>query len=154
METPTCTGCGGVKPTSEFVRLAVTGKMKQFRTCNNCNNSSTERKNAKKRQLETEEIDNQENDQVNLDGFDIIEPNDLCSHFTQILDDHSAQPENPFQFQCDINISTFDKSPKEIAEELVELTEDVDEFAWMYVIFFYDLLLIIYLFQILSKKLS
>ncbi|KAF0448095.1 hypothetical protein F8M41_002671 [Gigaspora margarita] len=131
MKTPTCTGCGGVKPTSEFVRLAVTDKMKQFHMCNDCNNSSTECKSAKKRQLETEEIDNQENDQVNLDGFDIIEPNDLCSHFAQILDDHSAQPENLFQFQCDINISTFDKSPKEIAKELVELIEDVDEFAWI-----------------------
>ncbi|RIB05716.1 hypothetical protein C2G38_2218920 [Gigaspora rosea] len=96
METSGCTGCGGVKPVSEFVRPGVTGEIKQF---------------------------------LNLDNFDTIEPSDLCSHFVQILDNHSAQPEDPFQFQCDINISTFDKSPKEIAEELVELIEDVDEFA-------------------------
>ncbi|KAF0507152.1 hypothetical protein F8M41_019050 [Gigaspora margarita] len=57
METPSCTRCGSVKPANEFVRPEVTGKIKQFRTCNDCYKNSTECKNAKKRQLETEEID-------------------------------------------------------------------------------------------------
>ncbi|CAG8474928.1 11713_t:CDS:2, partial [Cetraspora pellucida] len=46
-------------------------------------------------------------------------------------------------------ISMFDKSDKEVVEELVELIEDVDEFSWMYAIFFnttYYLILYLFIF--------
>ena len=51
----------------------------------------------------------------------------------------SAQLENdsenmlPLHFQYGIYISSFSKSEKEIADELVKSIEDVNEFKWMYV---------------------
>ncbi|CAG8836807.1 9707_t:CDS:1, partial [Cetraspora pellucida] len=136
-EMPTCSGCGNIKLISEFERLDVKGKLKQFCTCNDCHTKLVECKNAKKRQLETEEHDQEiEENQENVDYFEIIDLNDLSRHFLQLQSTYSAQPDNnldsatPFHFQCGIDISTFDKSSKEIAEELVELIEDIDEFAW------------------------
>ncbi len=38
-------------------------------------------------------------------------------------------------FQCNINISTFNKSEKKIVNELVKSIEDIDGFTWMYIFY-------------------
>ncbi|CAG8680331.1 19585_t:CDS:2 [Cetraspora pellucida] len=150
METSSsaCTDCGKKKPISEFTRIRTTGKMKQFRTCNSCYiRKSKPPKNTKKRQLEINENEDQDNegqetendeneDQENND-LEIIDPTNLYDHFTQLLNTYLMQPNDdsgnvlPFQFQCGIDISTFDGSEKEVVNELVELIEGVDEFSWI-----------------------
>ncbi|KAF0507150.1 hypothetical protein F8M41_019047 [Gigaspora margarita] len=155
---PSCTKCYREKSDSEFTRLSITGKMKQFRTCNECNEREVNRRNAKKRQLESEKNTDQENAtqdnttqenaaqedaaqedaaQENADenSLELIELTNLCSYLIELLNTHSMQlnddSENvsPFLVQCAIDISTYDKSTKEVVKELIELIEDVDEFS-------------------------
>jgi len=77
-----------------------------------------------KRQFDTEET--AEKEEVFLE---IIEPNDFCDYIAQFF---PTQLENDtenipcFHFQCMIDISSFDKLTKEVANELVEFIEDVD----------------------------
>ena len=56
----------------------------------------------------------------------------------QLLSMYTAQLENeenmpPFHFECKVDISTLNNSAKEVADYLVELIEEVDEFSWIYV---------------------
>ncbi|CAG8802701.1 32217_t:CDS:2 [Gigaspora margarita] len=85
------------------MEVGTKGKPTQFRTCNKCRNIPAEHQ-SKKRELRTD-IDN---DQENSDVLEIIDLSDLRDHIMHLL--------NP---------------GKEVPEELVELVEDVDEFAWI-----------------------
>lgn len=128
MDTSTyigCTGCDQNLPIGEFMGSKANGDPKQFRTCVNCRDKS---KRSKKRQLDAED---DENDQEDAEIVEITDPVDICNHIMQLLNVHSESAA-PIQFQCNIDMSIFDKSEKEIAEELIELIEDVDEFTWMY----------------------
>ena len=70
----------------------------------------------------------------------------ICDYIAQFflspLENNTENTENiPSFLKCEVDISSFDKSAKEIADELVEFIEDVDEFKWMYV--FHNFLLIL-----------
>ncbi|CAG8546837.1 33911_t:CDS:10 [Gigaspora margarita] len=68
----------------------------------------------------------------NKSNLELIEPMNLCSYFIELLNTHLKQldddPENVslFLVLCAIDILIYDKSIKEIAEELIELIKDVD----------------------------
>jgi hypothetical protein len=131
MNTFTCGGCRRIKPIGEFMGLGAKGAEKQFRTCGNCRNRTTQQhQSTKKRQLE---IDGNEESHV-----ETIEANSLSEYVAQSLNGYTTQSSNSqttaFTFQYCMDISAFDKSAKEIADQLVEFIEDVDEFAWMYVL--------------------
>lgn len=135
METLECTRCSGVKPISEFVRAGAKGTTKPTNTCSDCRNQAAKYyQKTKKRQLEVEENEDQED----LDVLELIDPTNLSDHIVQILNEHSEKFGNNIEnaplvhFQCEIDLSMFDKSGKEVAEELVELIEDMDEYSWMY----------------------
>ena len=72
-----------------------------------------------------------------LNSLEIIEPDNFCDYIAELISTFENDTENIpyFHFQCEVNISTFNKLEKEIADELVELIEDVDDFAWVYVFF-------------------
>jgi len=129
MDTVTCAGCRCVKPVDEFMVLGAKGATKQFRTCGNCRNR-TAQQSAKRRQPEIER--NEES------HVETIEASSLSEYVAQSLNAYTAQPSNSqttsFTFQYQMDISTFDKSEKEAADQLVEFVEDVDDFAWMYVL--------------------
>ncbi|CAG8806337.1 20728_t:CDS:2 [Gigaspora margarita] len=99
------------------------GVVKAFCTCNVCQVRVIELQNARKRQLEIKENVNHENtvqeDQENKNDLELIELANLRN--TSL-----------FNFQCAINLLMFDKSTKEIVEELVESIENTDEFTWIY----------------------
>jgi len=84
-------------------------------------------------------------EEENDNFLEIIEPDSFCDYIAQLLQLLPTQLENdtenipPFHFQCKIDISSFSKPAKDIADELVECIEDVDDFMWMYV--FYNFLL-------------
>ncbi|CAG8672642.1 3929_t:CDS:2, partial [Scutellospora calospora] len=106
METSHCGKCDTTRPNSEFTRSGVTGTIKLFRTY-----------------------------QENNNDLELIEPTNLSNHITELLNTHLIQPDNNFEnsslfhFQCAVDLSTFDKSTKEIVKELVESIEDADEFS-------------------------
>ena len=61
---------------------------------------------------------------------------DLYDYVIQLLNTYTVQMENkenmlPFNFECQIDISTLNNSEKEVADILIEHVEDADEFAWM-----------------------
>ena len=78
-------------------------------------------------------------EQENEEFLEIIDPDSFCNYIAQLLQLFSTQLENdtenipPFHFQCEIDISSFNKLAKEVADELVEFIENVDEFRWKYV---------------------
>ncbi|CAG8537802.1 25261_t:CDS:2 [Gigaspora margarita] len=109
METPTCSGCNQNLSVSEFMGVGAKGKPKQYRTCNNYRYRTSEYKNTKKR-LQEFEI---EGDQEDSEVLEITNLNNLSNHVLQLLN--------------------------EVAKELVELIENVDEFAWMYEIRLHNL---------------
>lgn len=141
-----CTGCRITKSVNEFIGFGAKGISKQFRTCNNCRNrTAANHKNTKKRHTDTEI--NEEMEQENEESLEIIEPDSFYDYIAQFfpspLENNTENTENipSFHFKCEVDISSFDKSAKEIADELAELIEDVDEFRWMYVFhnFFIDI---------------
>jgi hypothetical protein len=141
MDTSTCAGCRCVKPISEFMGLRAKGAQKKFRTCGNCRNRTTQKhQSTKKRQLELEN-----NGETHVP--EIIEPSTLSDHVAQLLNVHTMQLGNTsgemtaLNFHYQLDVSTFNKSTKEVADLLVEYIEDVDEFAWMYVFLCYLLCL-------------
>ena len=140
-----CTGCRITKSVNEFMGFGAKGISKQFRTCNNCRNrTATNHKNTKKRHADIEI--NEEMEQENEEPLEIIEPDSFCDYIAQFflspLENNTENTENiPSSLKCEVDISSFDKSAKEIADELVEFIEDVDEFKWMYV--FHNFLLIL-----------
>jgi hypothetical protein len=129
MDTFTCAGCRLTKPIGDFMGVTAKGTAKQFRTCSNCRNRTTEQhQRGKKRQLEAERGEES-------NGLEIIEPTSLSDHVAELL---NAYGENiptggkaSFNFQYQMGISAFNKSAKEVADELVEFVEDADEFAWV-----------------------
>jgi hypothetical protein len=131
MDTFTCTCCKRAKPIDEFMGLGAKGATKQFRTCDNCRTRMAQKQQStKKRQLE---IDGNDEGHVEM-----IEANSLSEYVAQSLNAYTAQPSNSqtaaFTFQYQMDISAFDKPEKEVADQLIEFVEDVDEFAWMYVL--------------------
>ncbi|KAF0548140.1 hypothetical protein F8M41_026353 [Gigaspora margarita] len=101
MSSPSCSGCGHVKPLSKFMG-------------------------------ESEEV------REGQDLSEIVEPNDLFDYIIQLLEAYSMQQgsssENvvPFFFECSIDIAVFEKISKEITDELIDIIEEADEFAWIY----------------------
>ncbi|CAG8695571.1 3890_t:CDS:2, partial [Gigaspora rosea] len=67
--------------------------------------------------------------QKDENSLELIELTDLCSYLIELLNTHSMQlnddSENvsPLLVQCAIDISTYDKSTKEVVKELIELIE-------------------------------
>lgn len=129
MDTLTCAGCRRVKPMDEFMGLGAKGATKQFRTCGNCR-TRTAQQSAKRRQPE---IEGNEESHVEM-----IETSSLSEYVAESLNAYTAQPSNSqttaFTFKYQMDISAICKSEKEVADQLVEFVEDVDDFAWMYVL--------------------
>src|SRR6266542_1729802 len=125
--TSFCSSCRSTKLKYKFMGFEVKGSLKQFRTCNNYHNRHI---NMKKRQEENEK--NQE-----IDLKEIIKIDNFYDYITEIFQLYLMQVENNTEntlcillsFQCNINISIFNKLEKEIADKLVESIEDIDGFV-------------------------
>ncbi|CAG8451035.1 11207_t:CDS:2 [Scutellospora calospora] len=65
-------------------------------------------------------------------------PNNLADYIYDLLELHETlenDKENNqlgFDFSCAIDISSYNKSSKEIANNLINIISDVDEYSWIY----------------------
>ena len=113
----------------------VKGVVKHYRTCKFCRGRTTQQKKTakKRRPLELEESE----DHDNVDFLEVLELNELPDYLAQLFEVYTTQSDAglKFYFKCAVNISIFDKTTKKIAGDIVEIIEDIDEFAWMYVSF-------------------
>ncbi|CAG8793302.1 43654_t:CDS:2, partial [Gigaspora margarita] len=122
-ETCHCSKCNTTKPISEFTRARVAGAVKAFCTCNEYQVRAVELQNARKRQLEIEDVNHENNiqeDQENENDLELIELANLSNHIVELLNQSDDDLGNIslFNFQCAIDLSMFDKSTKEVVEEL------------------------------------
>ncbi|CAG8460574.1 6127_t:CDS:1, partial [Cetraspora pellucida] len=112
METPTCTGCEQKKPLSKFTKSS--GNL--YRSCKNCCDKAARSYTPERKQPRIEENE----DHKNLDALEIIDPDDLCIYIIYSMERYSQQDSLTnmplFSFECYVNISTIEKSLKEIAE--------------------------------------
>ena len=72
------------------------------------------------------------------DSLEVVEVTDFFDYMMQLLGIYTTQMANEenilsFHFECKVDISTLNNSAKEVADYLVELIEEADEFSWMYV---------------------
>jgi hypothetical protein len=115
-----CNCCKITKLASEFVDKDKNGHPKQFRTCNNCRNKRRERL------LVNNICDNEE-------SLELIEIETLCQNLRELLNNCDSENTNLLaaQLRYRVDVSNFDDSAKKIANEIVELIEDIDEYNWM-----------------------
>ncbi|CAG8535325.1 17876_t:CDS:2 [Cetraspora pellucida] len=131
-----CSGCDHTQSISEFISPGANNTIKQYRTCAHCRSRTTQlKRNKKKRQLE----DDPEEDTIDENTLEeVIDLNNLEDFIIQIIDLYKLQSEGnlenmpPFHFECNIDISTLNKSTREVANELIVGIENVDEFKWIY----------------------
>ncbi|CAB4484808.1 unnamed protein product [Rhizophagus irregularis] len=128
-------GCQKYLPIAEFSN-EITGKV--FATCNYCRfkNKASRQKNKLLKQQFIEK-----NDLESIEGT-IISDNltDYTCHFLNLYknNDNIENKENTpkFCFSCLIDISLLDGDSKQIANTLVGIIADVDEYSWVYVSLF------------------
>ena len=68
------------------------------------------------------------------DSLEVVEVTDFFDYMMQLLGIYTTQIENEenipsFHFECKVDISTLNNSAKEVADYLVELIEEADEFS-------------------------
>ncbi|CAG8848767.1 3981_t:CDS:2, partial [Gigaspora margarita] len=72
---------------------------------------------------------------------EILEPNNLADYIYDIIELHTKlitaenNKENNqlgIHFLCAVDISSYNESPKEIADNLINIVSDVDEYSWIY----------------------
>jgi len=114
-----CNCCKIIKLASEFVDKDKNGHPKQFRTCNNCRNKRRERL------LVNSNICNNE------ECLETIEIETLCQNLRELLNNCDSENTSLLAAHYRIDVSNFDDSAKKIANEIVELIEDIDEYNWM-----------------------
>ena len=91
-----------------------------FVLVNNCRNKRRERP------LVNNICDNEE-------SLEIIEIETLCQNLRELLNNCDSENTNLLaaQLRYRVDVSNFDDSAKKIANEIVELIEDIDEYNWM-----------------------
>ncbi|CAG8739550.1 8659_t:CDS:1, partial [Cetraspora pellucida] len=100
-------------------------------TCNMCQAQA-------KRYRENKKLLNDENELPN----EILEPNNLADYIYDLLELHtnSITAENNkennqlgIHYSCAVDISSYNESSKEIADNLINIVSDTDEYSWMYI---------------------
>jgi hypothetical protein len=116
-----CNCCKITKISSEFLDKDKKGHPKQFRTCNNCRNRRRERPSVSNNNCDNEE------------SLEIIEIEVLCQNLRELLNNCDLENTNlsGTHLHYELDVSNFDGSAKKIANEIVELIEDIDEYNWV-----------------------
>ncbi|CAG8804622.1 37040_t:CDS:1 [Gigaspora margarita] len=117
---PYCNGCKKFKPINEFMGNDINNIPTKFLTCNCCRQKSF---NKWKRSKTTD-------DTLFNDKLEIIELDFLSKSVVEILE--NTQSNSDFHFHCGINIRNYIGSNKDLASEIVEQIENIDEYNWSY----------------------
>ena len=107
-----CNGCKTFKASSEF---NDNNKAKEFKTCNDCCQRF-----SNKQKILDDNLHNSELEVVDLDF--------LSKTIMELLEYVHSE----LNFHYKINISNYNNSNKDLANEIVELIEDADEYRWIY----------------------
>jgi hypothetical protein len=143
-----CKRCQKHLPIIEF-NNEITGNV--FSTCNYCrskNKASRQKNKLLKRQF------TEENDPDTIEEETIISNNDLADYIYHLLDlyksgDNVEDKENmpKFCFSCSVDTSLLDGDSKQIANTIVDIIADTDDYSWMYVFLLIAVLHIINCFK-------
>ena len=135
-----CKGCEKNVFLSSFI---VNGK--SYKTCNTCcvqNKAVYQRKIQAKQQAKKLNKDTGLNENMEFEFDDFDDFDDFNDFIAQIFNtfENSMEFENQenreFKFSCAINTSKLKGNFKEQADYIVKIISDVDEYTWMYVLFF------------------
>ncbi|CAG8655004.1 13603_t:CDS:2 [Cetraspora pellucida] len=117
---PYCNGCKKFKPINEFIENDKNNIPTKFLICNCCCQKSS---NKWKRSITTDDI-------LFNDELEIVELDFLSESVAEILENTLSNSD--FHFHCEINIRNYNSSNKDLASEIIEQIENVDEYNWIY----------------------
>jgi hypothetical protein len=113
-----CNGCKTFKASSEFIGSEANGISKQLKTCNNCRQRFT----IKRKKLEKTDDDLLDSE------LELVDLDHLSETITELLENVQSE----LHFHYEIDISNYNNSSKDIANEIVKLIEDADRYNWIY----------------------